>query len=163
MGIGKRIKEARDAKGMTQAQLAQQIGVTPSSITNYENETSHPKEKILYDLMKALSVDANFLFQDAIKIKQEVWSEEEKALITHYRLLSDAQKQMFLNLLDSLLPKTPFGYDEVLHAFVDVDGARAFLKENNAFPHSFSGNELCDDDICELASTVYQNLKQEEM
>lgn len=71
MGIGKRIKEARDAKHWTQKELAEQIGVTPSAITNYENETSHPKEEILYRLINKLSVDANFLFQDYISTISE--------------------------------------------------------------------------------------------
>lgn len=67
MGIGKRIKEARKQKGLTQTELANLIGVTPSAITNYENETSHPKEPVLYKLFEALECDANFLFQDEIK------------------------------------------------------------------------------------------------
>jgi len=64
MGIGIRIKQAREAIGLTQKQLAQQLGITPSAVTNYENEVSHPKEPILYKLLDTLKVDANFLFQD---------------------------------------------------------------------------------------------------
>ena len=71
MGIGKRIKEARKLKGLTQTELATMIGVTPSAITNYENETSHPKEPVLYKLFEALGCDANFLFQDEIKNSPE--------------------------------------------------------------------------------------------
>ena len=63
MGIGKRIKEARKLKGLTQTELANMIGVTPSAITNYENETSHPKEPVLYKLFEALGCDANFFFK----------------------------------------------------------------------------------------------------
>ena len=48
MGIGKRIKEARERLGMTQNELADLVGVTGSAITNYEKETSHPKEPIMY-------------------------------------------------------------------------------------------------------------------
>ena len=66
MGIGKRIKEARERLGLTQCQLADKIGVTPSAITNYEKETSHPKEQVLYKLIDALGVDANYLFQDCV-------------------------------------------------------------------------------------------------
>ncbi len=43
MGIGYRIKEARENLGFTQTELGKLIGVTGSAITNYENETSHPK------------------------------------------------------------------------------------------------------------------------
>lgn len=67
MGIGSRLKMARERAGLQQKQLAEMIDVAPSSITNYENETSHPKEEKLYALMKALDVDANFLFADVME------------------------------------------------------------------------------------------------
>jgi transcriptional regulator with XRE-family HTH domain len=59
MGIGKRIKEAREHLHLTQKDLGMRVGVTASAITNYENETSHPKEPILYKLMEAWRCDAN--------------------------------------------------------------------------------------------------------
>jgi len=67
MGIGKRLKEARLDRGYTQAELAGRIGVTYGAIGNYENETSHPRDTILYALINELGVDANFLFQDVMK------------------------------------------------------------------------------------------------
>lgn len=67
MGIGKRIKEARERLGYTQKELGDLIGVTASAVTNYENETSHPKEAILYKLLEVLNVDANYLFQDVLE------------------------------------------------------------------------------------------------
>lgn len=70
MGIGRRIKEARERAGLTQEELAKRVGVTGSAITNYEKETSHPKEAIMYALIDELGVDANYLFQDCVKIKQ---------------------------------------------------------------------------------------------
>lgn len=67
MGIGRRIKEAREMAGLTQEELGRLVGVTGSAITNYEKETSHPKEPVMYALIEALNVDANFLFQDCVK------------------------------------------------------------------------------------------------
>lgn len=61
MGIGRRLKEARERAGLTQEGLGRLVGVTGSSITNYEKETSHPKEPVMYALINALGVDANFL------------------------------------------------------------------------------------------------------
>lgn len=68
MGIGRRIKEARELADLTQKELAGLVNITPSAITNYEKEVSHPKDTILYDLMKTLNVDANFLFQDVVDL-----------------------------------------------------------------------------------------------
>lgn len=71
MGIGYRIKEARERQGLTQIELGKLVGVTGSSITNYENETSHPKEVVMYKLINALKVDANYLFQDCVNLPKE--------------------------------------------------------------------------------------------
>lgn len=71
MGIGKRIKESRELLGYTQKELGALVGVTASAITNYENETSHPKEAIMYKLISALRVDANYLFQDEMRRLQK--------------------------------------------------------------------------------------------
>ena len=72
MGIGKRIKEARNALNMTQEELAKIIGVTKRAVANYENETSHPKEPVMYKMFDALQVDANYLFQDVVNIPSKV-------------------------------------------------------------------------------------------
>ncbi len=71
MGIGKRIKEARNNLNYTQEELARLVGVTKGAIANYENDTSHPKESIMYKLIEVLSVDANYLFQDVVNISRE--------------------------------------------------------------------------------------------
>lgn len=71
MAIGRRIKQAREKSGMSREQLAAKIDVTPSAISNYENDISHPKEPILYKLIDILKVDANFLFQDEMNISDE--------------------------------------------------------------------------------------------
>lgn len=68
MGIGKRIKEARIKNGLTQEELAKIIGVTKGAIANYELETSHPKEPVMYALINALGVEPNFLFQDCVNL-----------------------------------------------------------------------------------------------
>lgn len=71
MGIGYRIKEARENLGLTQIELGKLAGVTGSAITNYEKETSHPKEQIIYKLMEVLGVDANYLFQDCVNLPRK--------------------------------------------------------------------------------------------
>lgn len=68
-GIGNRIKEARLNLHLTQEELAKRIGVTKGAIANYEKNTSHPKEAVIYSLIEALEVDANFLFQDCVKTR----------------------------------------------------------------------------------------------
>lgn len=96
MGIGYRIKEAREQLGLTQTELGQKIGVTGSAITNYEKETSHPKEQIIYKLMETLGVDANYLFQDCMRIppKNNDINLSEYEHIKKYRALDEHGKEM---------------------------------------------------------------------
>lgn len=102
MGIGYRIKEARERKNWTQTELAERIGVTGSAITNYENNISHPKESILYKLLDVLEVDANFLFQDEMhSVKPDMLSFFEKDMINKYRKLDKYGKEAVENLLNT--------------------------------------------------------------
>lgn len=96
MGIGYRIKEAREHSGLTQTELGKKIGVTGSAITNYEKETSHPKEQIIYKLMEVLEVDANYLFQDVVNIpkKENDVTLAEYEYIQKYRQLDNHGKEM---------------------------------------------------------------------
>ena len=100
MGIGKRIKEARNALNMTQEELAKLLGVTKGAVANYENETSHPKEPVMYKMFEALQVDANYLFQDVVNIpkKNNDVTISEYEHIEKYRYL-DTNGQELIDLI----------------------------------------------------------------
>lgn len=104
MSIGTRIKEARRAKHIKQHELASMIGVTKAAISNYENDVSMPKPELFYELMKALDVDANYLYQDlaAETIDNFIVSLSEKELIMKYRKLTTSSKDAINGLLDNL-------------------------------------------------------------
>lgn len=92
MSFGKRLKEARIARNMTQEDLAKAVNVTKGAIGNYESEVSSPKETILIKLMNVLRVDANFLYQDFITSQDEL-SQEEIHLIKLYRGADDRARE----------------------------------------------------------------------
>lgn len=95
MGIGNRIKEARLNLGYTQEELANLLGVTKGAVANYEVETSHPKEPIMYKLFDALQVDANYLFQDEMGSNYPMKvSYSEMEHIKKYRSLDSHGKEM---------------------------------------------------------------------
>ncbi len=103
MGIGFRIKEAREKKGLNQKQLGKLLGVTGAAIGNYENEISHPKEPILYKLLEVLEVDANYLFQDCFSKKllsQPVLSLESMEVVKAYEKASFKDKNIARQALD---------------------------------------------------------------
>ena len=61
--IGKRIKELRIKRGMTQKELADKCGFSESAIRNYELENRQPKELQLEIISMELGVDVS-VFND---------------------------------------------------------------------------------------------------
>lgn len=84
------------------------VGVTGSAITNYEKETSHPKESVMYKLFEALKVDANYLFQDVMNVpkKNNDVTLSEFDVIKKYRKLDDLGKEIVDLLLDKEVKRT---------------------------------------------------------
>lgn len=58
------IAQARLAKGLTQAQLAEAIGVKPTQIANWEQGTRKPKVGALMKIADALGIDWTTLIQE---------------------------------------------------------------------------------------------------
>lgn len=58
--LGKRIKELRKEKGLTQQELGDKINVTKVSICCYENGTRNPTLQTLQDLAEFFGVDLTY-------------------------------------------------------------------------------------------------------
>ena len=59
-----KIKELRIAAGLTQAQLAECIGVTQSQVAAWERGANYPNAQKLPVLAKALGVSINDLYKE---------------------------------------------------------------------------------------------------
>ena len=59
-----KVKELREAAGLTQVELAQKMGVAQNSISTWETETALPKTSMLFKLAKALGVTVGDLFEN---------------------------------------------------------------------------------------------------
>lgn len=58
--VGDRLKEAREARGLTCKELAERLGISRSSISNYENALQTPSPQALRALADALAVTPGF-------------------------------------------------------------------------------------------------------
>lgn len=58
-GFGERLKEIRQDLAMSQKDVAEEIGVTPSAYANYEQGTREPNLETLIRLCEALNVTAD--------------------------------------------------------------------------------------------------------
>ena len=103
VGIGKQIRAGRERLGLTQGELAKQLGITKSAVGNYENEVSHPKEPVLYKLFQVLGCDANYLFAGHYPAGpagvQAALTAEEEALLGCYRQLDDYSRELVETIL----------------------------------------------------------------
>lgn len=97
--IAIRIRESRKAKGLSQKQLADAIGVTPSAISQYEIKSgTEPSLKNLSKIAKALDVSFEWLAtgrgvkgieETLIKITEHYKDDERLVLLT------DRQQKLF--------------------------------------------------------------------
>lgn len=131
MSVGSRIKELRENKGLSRGELANLLGVTVGSISNYENEVSSPKEPILFKIMDVLNCDANYLFQDALDMpamKNSV-SVDEYAIVKKYRNLDDHGREMVDFTLEkehersTALEKRPVNNIVEIPSYLEVNAA----------------------------------------
>lgn len=104
MSFGSRLRERRDALGMTQTELGRLLGVTGSAIANYENGFSSPKADVLYKVFDALQCDANYLFQD--EMSDEIDSKEykrERSLLALFRRMNEEGQEKLIDNADDLV------------------------------------------------------------
>jgi Zn-dependent peptidase ImmA (M78 family)/DNA-binding XRE family transcriptional regulator len=64
--IPERIKEARIYRGLTQRELAEEIGLTRQAINNYEAGTNVPPLNTLLEISKILDFPINFFYKERI-------------------------------------------------------------------------------------------------
>ncbi len=65
--FGQIIKDARQAAGLTQDDLAEQSGVTTRYIMAIENENRQSSMKVLFKLIRALKISADTIFYPEIQ------------------------------------------------------------------------------------------------
>ena len=87
MYLNQNIAYYRKLCGYTQEQLAERLGITGQSISKWENGISNPDISVLPDLAKALGVDVNSLFKEALD-NTNVVSLSELANLSYDALLS---------------------------------------------------------------------------
>ena len=109
MEIGRKIKEARLAKGLTQEELGNMIGLQKSAIAKYENgRVVNIKRSTLQKLAKALDLRGSDLIIEAdpkevadlhakVLLDMELMDSLEK-----YFTLTPEKRKIILNLIDTL-------------------------------------------------------------
>lgn len=98
--IGRRIQEARIAKGLTQAELAQICDVSPKHVSALENGGRSPKLETFILIANALQCDPNRLLIDVIDCDGR---EEYEAFRDKFALLPAAEQRRLLKIIDVIV------------------------------------------------------------
>lgn len=102
MSFGSQMRRRREELGFSRTALAEELGVSPSAISNYENDLSSPKEDILLRLFDALRVEPNYLYRDFFRAAGFSCSEAERELILKCRSLSPTGRQTVHTMVSAL-------------------------------------------------------------
>jgi transcriptional regulator with XRE-family HTH domain len=104
--VGKRIRHRRWLVGMTQQQLADQVGIKFQQIQKYETGANRVSASRLWDIAKSLQVDISFFF-DGIKTEEaqtepgiapsDVMSDKEalELLRSYYAIPENQRRRLF--------------------------------------------------------------------
>jgi phage repressor protein C with HTH and peptisase S24 domain len=102
MSFGDQMKRRREELGVSRATLAEQLGVSASAISNYENGISFPKEEVMLRLFDCLKTDPNTLFRDSFRKGQQMLSRAELQLLERYRELSAVGRETVHSVMQAL-------------------------------------------------------------
>lgn len=137
--IGLRLKQAREAAGLNQRELAAACGVSAMAISKYERDLSVPSSQVLMALAEALRVRAEYFFrtQQVELEKLEFRKHSRLPKKQENRVLADAREQMERWLaLEELLPaewSAPFQTPNNVHQTVatgeDIERAAEAVRE----------------------------------
>lgn len=90
--IGKFIASCRKEKGLTQAVLAEKLGITDRAVSKWENGKSLPDASIMLELCKILEIDVNELLTGEHVTMEEYKDRAEENLLEMTRKIEKKDK-----------------------------------------------------------------------
>ncbi len=106
MNLGKKIKQMRNQKGLTQEELADRCELTKGYISQLENNLNSPSIATLTDILAALGSDLSVFFREekqekVVFTKNEFIEKNSDGVLLHW-LIPNAQKNMMEPILVEL-------------------------------------------------------------
>ena len=99
--IGTRIRQMREARGLTQAELGQRAGVTAAAVSQWENrQTKGLKGSSLIRAAEALGVEVKDLMEGSPQ--RSGFQADEESLLQLYRALPPGHQALAHRLLKAL-------------------------------------------------------------
>lgn len=108
--FGDKIYAFRKARGFSQPQLAEMIGVTKNSITNWEKGTSRPELAIIPKLCTALGISADIFF--GMPLPENTLNDSELEHMKLYRSLDRYKQRSVDALMESMIENDMLAFRE---------------------------------------------------
>ena len=99
MEILNRINELRNKRGWSIYKLAEESGITQSTLANMFSRQTSPSLTTLKQLCDAFGISMAQFFED----DSNGFSDEEQLIVSYYRKLSKSEKEVITKLLESIL------------------------------------------------------------
>ena len=97
MDINKKIRDLCFQRGWSMYELAQETGITQSTLTSLMKRGNPPKIETLQCICEAFGITlAQFFMEDE---SLEILSKSEKELINHFRRLSESKQTALMDFL----------------------------------------------------------------
>lgn len=106
MNFAYSFKKIRNDRNLTQKQMAQLLGVTQQTISQYENGQSTPKSDMILKLADRLEVSVAYLLGNTGDLTQKEFPEDVIRLLQVYESLPMDKKSMSIELLKVLRDNT---------------------------------------------------------
>lgn len=113
MSFGKKLRELREKKGLTQKELGDILNLTKSNISKYENEKLEPNLETFKKISDLFQVSAEFLLDNSIVYAKKSMKEQigndiiqlliEKNIIRYGEEFTDEKRKWLFNLLDKAI------------------------------------------------------------
>ncbi|MFN7910300.1 MAG: helix-turn-helix domain-containing protein [Bacteroidota bacterium] len=104
MSFGKNLKDIRVEKNISQAELAEKIGVHTNHLSRYERDLSNPSIEVVANIAKALDVSIDELvYGKANNTEAGLNDRDLIGLFKKVQLLNTKQKQTVKDVLDAFV------------------------------------------------------------
>ncbi len=91
--LSEKLREVRLSRGMSQVELAKQLGVTKQSVSNWENDNIQPSVDMLVKIAQCLSVSADYLLELDTKTYIEVTGLTSREISHIQMIINDIKKR----------------------------------------------------------------------
>lgn len=156
LNIGKRIKELRNRRDITQEKLANYLNISCQAVSKWENGTAYPDITLLPPIANFFGVSTDEL----LGISQNLSNIELKQAETEYKLnQKDGKIEENIKLAREIVEKYPRNYNWILNlatALVSFDGSIEQIKTSKDNNYAGEAVALCERIKEDCASDVLQ-------